>query len=119
MTTITPTLVQYVPPTIDRISADAEVGRAFQRMWHERSEASRDQLRTSITALVRCLRDARATPDAAVLAFKNAIHRCGGVHSFPGLALEHNNDGDECSGAYAEAFTLFVDVYFSPEPCLQ
>jgi hypothetical protein len=116
MTTIPASLVQYVPPQVNRISADAAVGRAFQRMWHERSEASRRQLCASITALVRCLRDARTAPEAAVLAFKNAIHRCGGVHSFPGLALEHNADGDECSGAYAEAFTIFVDAYFSPVP---
>jgi hypothetical protein len=114
MTTIVAGLVQYAPPTVNRISADAAVGRAFQRMWHERSEASRRQLRTSIAALVTCLRVARATPEASVLAFKHAIHRCGGVHSFPGLALEHNADGDECAGAYAEAFTLFVEVYFSP-----
>jgi hypothetical protein len=115
MTTIPANLVQYVPPTVNRISVDAAVGRAFERMWHEGSEASRRQLRTSITALVRCLRATRTAPEAAVLAFKNAIHRSGGVHSFPGLALEHNVDGDECAGAYSEAFSVFVDVYFSSE----
>jgi hypothetical protein len=115
MTTIAASLVHYVPPTLNRVSADAAVGRAFQRLWHEGSEASRRQLRANIAALVCCLRHARTTPEAAVLAFKNAIHRCGGVHSFPGLAVEHNADGDECAGAYAETFTLFVEEYFSPE----
>ena len=109
-------LVQYLPPPSARTSAEDEVGRAFARFWHEGSEASRTQLRDGIGALVRSLRANGTTSESSVLAFKNAIHQYGGVHAFPGLALEHNDDGDECALAYSEAFALFIDVYFGAGP---
>jgi hypothetical protein len=70
-------------------------------------------MRCATSLLARRLRDERLPPEAAVLAFKNAIFCFGGVLGFPSLAAEHGADGDDAAVAYGIAFNMFIDAYFA------
>ena len=112
MTSLTMCVGSYALPSSGAVSPAARVGLAFERAWHERSICARIGLRGAIALLARQLRVERQTPERSVISFKQAIFRFGGVHEFPGLALDHHEDGDECAIAYEEAFTMFLDAYF-------
>lgn len=102
----------YAPPSPGRSPA-RELGRAFQRAWHDRSERATRELRDAIAVLVGRLKDDALPLEEAVVAFKTAIRRHGGVHSYPTLvAEEHSAADDECAETYARAFSTFVEVYF-------
>lgn len=97
-------------------SPAAAFGQAFEHAWRARSATSRAEMRSALIALVEHFRDEDKSPEAAVIAFKETIHRFGGVHARPGLALEHHADCDECDAEYAYAFEQFVEFYFAVAP---
>ena len=104
--------ISYRPAVI--ASPQVVVGRAFAQAWHEPSLASDTRLHEAIVDLADRLRSERRSPESAVIAFKEAIRRFAQLHAIPGLATEHNVDGDECAAVYARAFPVFVNAYFSP-----
>ena len=104
----------YAPPPPGYTPA-RELGRAFQRAWHDRSERASRELREAIAALVSRMKADKLPLEEAVVAFKTAIRRHGGLHSYPTLvAEEHSGEEDECAATYAHAFTTFVEIYFRP-----
>ena len=111
MYAVSTTPVRYVSAEA-AMAPQRAVGCAFARAWHERSAASGRQLRTAIARFADRLRADRVAPETAVIRFKQAVHQFGGMHAHPGLALEHQADGEDCAAVYAEAFTIFVNALF-------
>ena len=103
--------ISYRPPVA---SPEVAVGWAFTRAWQNRSDDSNEQLRNAIQRLVDRLHANRRSPEESVIVFKQAVRRFGGMHENPSLAADHYVDGDECAELYGEAFTMFVNAYFSP-----
>ena len=108
--------VRYAPcngPAAPTVS----VGRVYRRLRGDRSRTVRASMRCATKELARRLHDEQLPPEAALLAFKNAIFCFGGVRAFPSLAADHNVDGDDAAVAYAIAFDLFIAAYFGrPAP---